>query len=253
MLARLLRLFSATHLRRRARLVLDVHYRVGDFRYPSSPITYLNKEETSRRYVIGDKAPAGTGLRFLDVGGRDGRLSYLLGYDAPLAFNDVLYAKNKAIFDAKYSYYGIDLVPAGETVLSGDLCSRDFLKAYADFRESFDVLYSNNVFEHFARPWIAAENLLALLKPGGVCITVVPFAQRYHEDPGDYFRYTPQGVISLFENAGPVDVLEAGFDIRARRYDWQGSGEANDVIPVDLLGAWRETWLTIAIVRKPGW
>lgn len=250
-LSRCFRRFSGSHLRRRARLVLDAHYRVGNFKLPQSPLTYLNKEEISRRYVIGNMAPAGTDLRFLDVGGRDGKLAYLLGFNGPLTFDTALYDRNKADFDAKYAYFGVDLIPAGENVLSGDLCGHDFLKSYPDFLGSFDIVYSNNVFEHLARPWVAAENLLALLKPGGVCITIVPFSQRYHDSPGDYFRYTPQGMISLFESAGSIEVLEAGFDILARRYDWQGSGEANDIVPVDRLGAWRETWLTVVIIRKP--
>lgn len=236
--------------RKRARLVLDTHLRVGNFKLPPSQAFNLDKEELSRRYVLGDRAPLGSGLRFLDVGGRDGRLSYLLGFDGPLHFDQKFYNRNKAAFSSKYEYFGVDLIPAEDHVLAGDLCDRDFLTSYPDFRESFDIVYSNNVLEHFARPWIAAENLLALLKPAGLCITVVPFSQRYHESPGDYFRYTPQGVISLFETAGPIAVLEAGFDIKARRYDWQGNGEANDIVPVDRLGAWRETWLTCVILRK---
>jgi hypothetical protein len=48
-----------------------------------------------------------------------------------------------------------------------------------------------------------------------------------------------------------ITVLEAGFDIRARRYDWQGSGDANDVVPTDGFDAWRETWYTLVIIQKP--
>ncbi|HEU0162941.1 MAG TPA: methyltransferase domain-containing protein [Rhizomicrobium sp.] len=250
MLQKLIRRLTKTHPRRRGRLVMDLHVRVGDFSLPPSQPFDLDKEDVSRRYVLGEQAPSGSGLRFLDVGGRDGRLSYLLGYDGPLRFNPSLYARNKALFDAKYDYYGVDLEPAGPRVLSGNLCTRTFLESHPQFPGSFDIVYSNNVFEHFARPWIAAENLLTLLKTGGLCITIVPFAQRYHESPGDYFRYTPQGVISLFESAGPVEVLVAGFDIKARRYDWQGDGAANDIVPVDQLGAWRETWLSCIVIRK---
>jgi SAM-dependent methyltransferase len=161
-----------------------------------------------------------------------------------------LYEINKAKFKAKYHYFGVDLKPAGPNILSGDICTGKFLESYPDFPNSFDIVYSNNVFEHFSRPWIAAENILALMKPGGLCITIVPFAQRYHESPGDYFRYTPQGVSSLFQSAGDIEILEEGFDIRARRYDWQGDGTANDVVPVDHLGAWRETWFTCVVIRK---
>jgi SAM-dependent methyltransferase len=241
---------ARTHPRRRARVILDNHVRTGNFTLASHQPCDLDKEELSRLYILGEKSLAGGNLRFLDVGGRDGRLSYLLGFDAPLNFNPVLYAANKSLYEEKYAYFGVDLVPAGPNVLAGDLCTDAFLQDYPEFVDSFDVVYSNNVFEHFNRPWIAAANLLKLLKPGGLCVTIVPFSQRYHESPGDYFRYTPDGVISLFKSAGNIDVLEAGFDTKARRYDWQGSGEANDIVPLDKYGAWRETWLTIVIFRK---
>jgi SAM-dependent methyltransferase len=237
----------------RPRLVLDSAIAVGKpgvarASYPDD----LDKEEVSRRYILND-VPArfpNRRLRFLDVGGRDGELSYLLGNTAPLTFDPAFHARNKQIFDSHYDYYCIDLIPAGPHVLHGDICDRKFLERYSNFAESFDVVYSNNVFEHLARPWVAAEILLTLLKPGGLCVTVVPFAQRYHESPGDYFRYTHLGIPKLFEAVAPVRLLKAGYDTRARRYDWQGSGEANDLVAVDRYGAWRETWFSVSVIEK---
>lgn len=240
---------------RKWRFILDRPVVVGVGTGSTSYRTDLDKEALSRDYVL-NRIPAqspGRRLRFLDVGGRDGELTYLLSAKGPLDFDSNLHAVNKRAFATVYDYFGIDLVPAGPNILHGDICDRAFLQNYAEFAESFDIVYSNNVFEHLARPWIAAEVLLALLKPGGVCITVVPFSQRYHESPGDYFRYTHMGVPKLFELAGAVKVLEAGYDIRARRYDWQGTGQANDVVPVDRYGAWRETWFSVSVIEKlPG-
>ena len=238
---------------RRWRFVLDRPLVVGARSGASSYRTDIDKESLSRDYVL-NWMPArnpGRRLRFLDVGGRDGELTYLLAAKGPLDFDENTRARNKRTFDALYDYFGIDLVPAGPNILHGDICDRAFLETYADFVGSFDVIYSNNVFEHLARPWVAAEVLLALLKPGGICITIVPFSQRYHESPADYFRYTHTGVPKLFELAGPVRVLEMGYDIRARRYDWQGTGQANDIVPVDRYGAWRETWFAVSVIEKP--
>jgi SAM-dependent methyltransferase len=235
---------------RRLRLIVDRSLTVGDFSRRCAYQTGLDKERLSRHAILGRKSGNGAKMRFLDVGGRDGKLSYLLGNIGPLDFDAETYAGNRQKFDSLYDYFGVDLRPAGENVLVGDLCDPGFIAAHAEFAGAFDVIYSNNVFEHLRKPWIAAQTILALLKKEGICITVVPFAQRYHEDPGDYFRYTPAGVISLFEDLGPVQVLEAGFDIRARRYDWQGGGEANDTVPVDRFGAWRETWYTLVILKK---
>lgn len=242
---------SAPHWR--PRLVLDSAIAVGKPGASSSSYRAdIDKEAISRDYVL-ESVPAraaGQRLRFLDVGGRDGVLSYLLGGAGPLGFDASLHTVNKRRFDALYDYFGVDLVPAGPNILYGDMCDRGFLDTYKDFVGSFDVIYSNNVFEHFSKPWVAAEILLALLKPGGICITIVPFSQRYHESPGDYFRYTHIGIGKLFEAAGPVRILEAGYDIRARRYDWQGTGEANDLVPTDRYGAWRETWFTVSVLEK---
>lgn len=239
--------------RRQIRVITDIAISVGSA--SPGPVLYrtdMDKEEISRDYVL-NRVPAcahGRKLRFLDVGGRDGRLSYLLGNIDPLEFDREIYAANKARFDSLYEYFGVDLSPAGPNVLHGNLCDRRFLETYGDFAGTFDVIYSNNVFEHLDRPWVAAAVLMSLLKVGGICITIVPFAQRYHESPGDYFRYTHTGIAKLFEAVSPVRVLEAGYDIRARRYDWQGLGDANDIVPADRYGAWRETWITVSVLEK---
>ena len=212
--------------------------------------TDIDKEALSRAYILNQSRPAHRPLRFLDVGGRDGKLSYLLGNIGPLQFDQDTYDRNRAIFSAAYEYFGMDLIPAGANVLAGDMCSRVYLDDKREQVGTFDVVYSNEVFEHLARPWIAVENIDSLLRDGGLCVIVVPFSQRYHESPGDYFRYTPDGIIELFRAAGRYEVLETGFDIRARRYDWQGNGDANDVCPSDKYGAWRETWYSLAILRK---
>ncbi len=190
-------------------------------------------------------------MNFLDVGARDGALTYLLGIRGNFEFNEGFYQINLARFQAKYNYYGMDLAPtADERVLSGDACASGFVSSHPEFREKFDAIYSNNVFEHFERPWVAASNLTQLLKPGGIVITVVPFSARYHESPGDYFRYSHTGMVALFSAAGEFEVLESGYDIMGRRINWQGSGQAHDVVPVDAFGAWRETWFTVCVLRK---
>jgi len=235
---------------RRLRLLVDHELTVGEFSLSCGYETGLDKELLSRQAVLARKAPSDAKMRFLDVGGRDGKLSYLLGNTGPLRFNPQVYTANRRKFDAAYDYFGVDLRPAGENVLVGDLCMPDFVGRHSEFASAFDVIYSNNVFEHLRKPWIAAANILHLMKPGGICITIVPFAQRYHEDPADYFRYTPAGIVSMFEDQAPIRALYAGFDIRARRYDWQGGGDANDIVPIDHFGAWRETWYTLVILEK---
>src|ERR1700722_4084369 len=50
-----------------------------------------------------------------------------------------------------------------------------------------------------------------VLGDGGTLIVTAPFCFRLHEEPHDYFRYTPHGLRALIEHAG-LDVL----DVRAQ-------------------------------------
>lgn len=238
-------------LRPRFRIIVDRERQLGNFdRHAIGYEASLNKDELSRKYVLGMD---GSDLRFLDVGARDGDLTYLLGMKGNLHFDSEMYARNKALFRSKFDYYGMDLKPgSGSNVLHGDICNPAYLDENRSYEGFFDVVYSNNVFEHLRQPFSAANNICRLLKVGGTVITVVPFSQRYHESPGDYFRYTHEGVSALFHEAGDFEVLESGYDILGRRNNWQGSGDHNDIVPVDKFGAWRETWFTVHIARKFG-
>jgi SAM-dependent methyltransferase len=84
---------------------------------------------------------------------------------------------------------------------------------------SFDAVICLAVLEHVQRPWEAADEMLRVLRPGGVLFGYVPFLSPYHAMPGyygDYFRYTDDGIASLFDKweniriqhvRGPVETL----------------------------------------------
>lgn len=71
----------------------------------------------------------------------------------------------------------------------------------------FDAVVCNQVLEHVREPWKVVAEIARILKSGGKCILTAPFLQPYHADPGDYFRYTKEGMKSLFASAG-FDILE---------------------------------------------
>jgi SAM-dependent methyltransferase len=234
-----------------ARIIIDDNPRLN---YPAqrSPAvdTSINKETASREVLFASSTPAG---RFLEIGSGDGKLAYLLGIAGNFVQDAALYEENRRRFDEKFQYYGMDLKESPDgRVIGGDICSPDFVKDRSNLTNSCAAIYSNNVFEHLRHPWQAARNVLELMQIGGVCITVVPFSQRYHESPGDYFRYTHKGIESLFEDAGKIEVIRSGYDIKGRRNDWQGTGLANDSVPEDEFGAWRETWFAFLAFRKRG-
>jgi SAM-dependent methyltransferase len=233
------------------RIIIDRHRRLNHpARRQPTLDTSINKEEDSRRLLFDPATPRG---RFLEIGCGEGDLSYLLGIRGNLDFDAQLHTRNLELFRDKFDYCGIDLAErSGKKIVAGDVCSPDFPDRHPDLLNRCAVVYSNNVFEHLRQPWIAARNIGKLIATRGVCITVVPFAQRYHESPGDYFRYTHKGLESLFESVMRIEVIRSGYDILGRRNDWQGSGDFNDSVPVDEFGAWRETWFTFLAFRKIG-
>ncbi|MEK6927130.1 MAG: methyltransferase domain-containing protein [Nanoarchaeota archaeon] len=226
------------------RIIIDLEKKLGENRQRND-IVYkynLNKDQVTRDFIL---KRDGEEMKFLDIGGRDGKLTYLLGISGNLRYDSKFYRDNIRIFESKYTYFGIDIMPTGKNVIQGNICSESFDSD--KYKDSFDIIYSNNVFEHLKKPWVAAQHITKMLKKGGLTIHIVPFSQRYHEDPGDYFRYTHTGLPSLFDD---LEVVLSGYDILGRRNDWQGTGKSNDMCPEDRFGAWRETWFTVSVMIK---
>lgn len=69
-------------------------------------------------------------------------------------------------------------------------------------QETFDGILNVAVLEHVRRPWVVVREFHRVLKPGGKLLCVVPFFQPIHYVPTDYFRFTPDGIASLLEDAG---------------------------------------------------
>jgi SAM-dependent methyltransferase len=72
---------------------------------------------------------------------------------------------------------------------------------------SFDTVLSSQVLEHTPHPGDLVKEMGRVLKPGGVLLLSAPFSFRLHEEPHDYFRYTPHGLTRLCDAAG-LDVEE---------------------------------------------
>jgi SAM-dependent methyltransferase len=64
--------------------------------------------------------------------------------------------------------------------------------------ECFDIVFSIAVLEHVKRPWIVAEEITRILKPGGHVILEIPFLNVIHDEE-DYFRFTDKGIEILFD------------------------------------------------------
>jgi len=63
---------------------------------------------------------------------------------------------------------------------------------------SFDVVLSLAVLEHVKNPWVHADEMIRVLKPGGIVYADVPFLQPYHGYPHHYYNMTTAGLKNLF-------------------------------------------------------
>ncbi len=149
-----------------------------------------------------------------------------------------------------YDFEFLSLFPAEgyDNVTVADVTQCDFLAA-----EQYDAIFSVSVFEHIAKPWKAAENLVRLLKPGGIMYHAAPFSYFYHGAPADYYRYTPDAMQVLFSE---LRTVKAEFYGKNRRRDNRGSqvnpvdGDGGTAFAVDAFGGWRENWFTIYVGQK---
>jgi ubiquinone/menaquinone biosynthesis C-methylase UbiE len=67
---------------------------------------------------------------------------------------------------------------------------------------SFDTVLMTELLEHLERPGAALAEAFRLLQPGGKLILTTPFIWTLHEEPRDFFRYSPYGLRYLLEDAG---------------------------------------------------
>jgi SAM-dependent methyltransferase len=97
---------------------------------------------------------------------------------------------------------------------------------------SFDTVMSIQVLEHTPRPAELVAEMARVLAPEGLLILMAPFSFRLHEEPHDYFRYSPHGLAELCGRAG-LEVTE----VRAQGNLWS------------LLGHKLNTYLGLRVAR----
>jgi SAM-dependent methyltransferase len=73
--------------------------------------------------------------------------------------------------------------------------------------KSFDTVLNVQVLEHTPEPGALVREMARVLKDDGLLILSAPFDFRLHEQPHDYFRYTPHGLRVLCDQAG-LEIVE---------------------------------------------
>ena len=85
----------------------------------------------------------------------------------------------------------------------------------AEINGQFNAIIAVSVWEHLQRPWIAARELASLLKKGGHAFVCTHQTFPLHGYPHDYFRFSREALMTIFEDPGLVTV-SAGYQYPVR-------------------------------------
>lgn len=78
----------------------------------------------------------------------------------------------------------------------------DFLdpRAIEHLRDRFAMVFCFDTLEHVSNPFIFADHLMQIARPGGFVYVSTVFSWVYHPSPEDYFRYSPTGLRQVFQD-----------------------------------------------------
>ena len=74
----------------------------------------------------------------------------------------------------------------------------------------FDAYVAVSVYEHLRRPWVAAESVRDVLRPGGLVYVATHQTFPLHGYPHDYFRFSREALAGIFDDAGFV-IVDGGY------------------------------------------
>lgn len=105
----------------------------------------------------------------------------------------------RSLFAGRGKYVGVDVDagPGVDTVLDLTAPAEQIDRQLGGMR--FGAIFCLSVLEHCRQPFLMAQNLARLLRPGGKLCVSVPFAWEFHGYPSDYWRFTSEGIRVLFD------------------------------------------------------
>ena len=147
------------------------------------------------------------------------------------------FADLRPLFPGK-TYVGCDMRPGPGVDRVLDLHGLDLPSDSVGTVLCFDTL------EHVERPRRAVEEMIRVLRPGGVIVITSVMDFHIHDHPHDYWRFTPDAFRSLLQPCEQVFVEWAGRDIFPHTV--VGIGVKGATIPLDAfrsrLPAWKRRW-----------
>ena len=114
-----------------------------------------------------------------------------------------------------------DWAPHAAEFIGTDFMEGDDVDVLADLHtlsmtfgtDRFDGVISCSTMEHVQFPWIAAVEIARVMKPGGVLFVQTHHTYPYHNFPADYWRFTEDGLATLFNPQIGFQVVSTASDI----------------------------------------
>ena len=98
----------------------------------------------------------------------------------------------------------LDIDPSSNCTYTADLCCSDL-----DIpNNNYNVIMCTEVLEHTLNPFKAVDNLYKILKKGGSILVTTPLNFRKHGPSPDCWRFTTDGLKSLFANFEKIKIQE---------------------------------------------
>ena len=116
------------------------------------------------------------------------------------------------LFSPPCEFVGLDIAPGRHV----DLIPADPYQWAELDSESFDVVVSNQTFEHIPFFWVSAAEIARVLRPGGLVCVVAPSSGYPHRFPLDCWRFYPDSWPAICAYVG-LDLLESFREKPARR------------------------------------
>ncbi len=80
----------------------------------------------------------------------------------------------------------------------------------------FDAVVSCSVFEHLRFPWLVAQEIAHILKPGGFVFVQTHQTFPLRAYPYDYWRFSREALTALFEEVAGMEVLATDYEFPCR-------------------------------------
>ncbi|MBI3420987.1 MAG: methyltransferase domain-containing protein [Candidatus Sungbacteria bacterium] len=98
-------------------------------------------------------------------------------------------------------FINVDVFPFSQVDIVADAAALPFRD------DSVAGVVSESLLEHVANPQEVANEMVRVLKPGGLLYASAPFVHPYHASPDDFNRWTVSGLKSLFAD---LEIIETG-------------------------------------------